>query len=101
MCLSIPSKVKSIDKEMNTCVVDTMGVERSASLDLIDKEVDIGDYVLIHIGFAMNKIDEEDALESLKVYREIIDKMEEQDRKEQELAVVEMIEESDNCPNRV
>ena len=78
---------------MNTCVVDTMGVERSASLDLIDQEVKVGDYVLIHIGFAMNKIDEEDALESLKVYQEIIDKMEEDDR----LAV---IEESQNCPNR-
>ena len=92
MCLSIPSKIKSIDTEMNTCVVDTMGVERSASLDLIDKEVDIGDYVLIHIGFAMNKIDEVDALESLKVYQEIIDKMEEKDR-------LEMIQESDNYQN--
>ncbi len=37
MCLSIPSKIKSIDTEMNTCVVDTMGVERSASLDLIGR----------------------------------------------------------------
>ena len=78
---------------MNTWVVDTMGVERSASLDLIDQEVKVGDYVLIHIGFAMNKIDEEDALESLKVYAEIIDKMEENDR-------LAAIEESQNCPNR-
>ena len=78
---------------MNTCVVDTMGVERSASLDLIDQEVKVGYYVLIHIGFAMNKIDEEDALESLKVYAEIIDKMEENDR-------LAAIEESQNCPNR-
>jgi hydrogenase expression/formation protein HypC len=70
-----------------------MGVERHASLDLIDQEVKIGDYVLIHIGFAMNKIDEEDALESLKVYREIIEKMEEQDRQQ-------AILEDDNCPNR-
>jgi hydrogenase expression/formation protein HypC len=70
-----------------------MGVERSASLDLIDQEVKVGDYVLIHIGFAMNKIDEEDALESLKVYAEIIDKMEENDR-------LAAIEESQNCPNR-
>ena len=93
MCLSIPSKIKSIDKEMNSCTVDTMGVERSASLDLIDQEVKVGDYVLIHIGFAMNKIDEVDALESLKVYQEIIEKMEEQDR-------LEAIEQSDNCPNR-
>ena len=78
---------------MNTCVVDTMGVERSASLDLIDQDVVVGDYVLIHIGFAMNKIDEEDALESLKVYAEIIDKMEEDDR-------LAAIEEAQNCPNR-
>ena len=93
MCLSIPSKIKSIDTETNTCVVDTMGVERSASLDLIDQDVVVGDYVLIHIGFAMNKIDEEDALESLKVYREIIEKMEEQDR-------LDAILESENCQNR-
>ena len=93
MCLSIPSKIKSIDPERNTCVVDSMGVERSASLDLIDQEVKVGDYVLIHIGFAMNKIDEEYALESLKVYQEIIDKMEEDDR-------LAAIEESQNCPNR-
>ena len=70
-----------------------MGVERSASLDLIDQDVVVGDYVLIHIGFAMNKIDEDDALESLKVYREIIEKMEEQDR-------LDAILESENCPNR-
>jgi hydrogenase expression/formation protein HypC len=93
MCLSIPSKIKSIDTEMNTCIVDTMGVERGASLDLIDQDVKIGDYVLIHIGFAMNKIDEEDALESLKIYRVIIDQMEEEDR-------LAAIEEADNCPNR-
>jgi hydrogenase expression/formation protein HypC len=93
MCLSIPSKIKSINKEMNSCIVDTMGVERSASLDLIDKDVVVGDYVLIHIGFAMNKIDEEDALESLKVYKEIIDKMDELDRQQ-------AIEEAENCPNR-
>ncbi|RXJ75205.1 HypC/HybG/HupF family hydrogenase formation chaperone [Aliarcobacter skirrowii] len=93
MCLSIPSKIKSIDPEMNTCVVDTMGVERSASLDLIDEEVKIGDYVLIHIGFAMNKIDEEYALESLKLYEKIIEEIEQEDR-------LAEIEESQNCQNR-
>ena len=93
MCLSIPSKIKSIDPEMNTCVVDTMGVERSASLDLIDEEVKVGDYVLIHIGFAMNKIDEEYALESLKLYEKIIEEIEQEDR-------LAAIEESQNCQNR-
>lgn len=84
MCLSIPSKIKKIDKENNLCVVDTMGVQRTASLDLIDQDVVIGDYVLIHIGFAMNKIDEKEALESLEVYKEIIAKIEEEDRLELE-----------------
>lgn len=93
MCLSIPSKITKIDKETNVATVDTMGVAREASLDLIDQEVEIGDYVLIHIGFAMNKINEEDALESLKIYREIIEKMEEEDRKR-------FVEENENCPNR-
>ncbi|MGM0518292.1 MAG: HypC/HybG/HupF family hydrogenase formation chaperone [Campylobacterota bacterium] len=93
MCLSIPSKIEKIDEDMNSCVVDTMGVKRSASLDLIDQEVKVGDYVLLHIGFAMNKIDEEDALESLKIYQEIIDKMEQEDK-------LAAIAESENCPSR-
>ncbi|MFT7005306.1 MAG: hydrogenase expression/formation protein HypC, partial [Sulfurimonas sp.] len=73
MCLSIPSKVTEIDAELNLATVDTMGVQRKASLDLIaDGDVVVGDYVLLHIGFIMNKIDEEEALESLELYKEII-----------------------------
>ncbi len=79
MCLSIPSKIIKIDEKNNVATVDTMGVQRNASLDLIDQEVKIGDYVLLHIGFAMNKIDEEDALESLKLYQQIVDEMEAQE----------------------
>jgi len=81
MCLSIPSKVVSVDKERNTAVVDTMGVKREAGLDLMEEgSVGVDDYVLIHVGFVMNKIDEEDALESLKVYNEILEKMDEEER---------------------
>ena len=76
MCLSIPSQITKIDRSRNMATVDTMGVAREASLDLIDQQVDVGDYVLIHIGFAMNKIDEADALQSLEAYREIIAVME-------------------------
>jgi hydrogenase expression/formation protein HypC len=93
MCLSIPSKVVKIDLETNTATVDTMGVQRTAGLDLMEEgTVAIGDYVLLHIGFIMNKIDEEDALESLRVYREILDVMDEQKR-------LAAIAESDNCPS--
>jgi len=74
MCLSIPSKVIKID-ENNMATVDTMGVKREVTLDLIGEPVDIGDFVLIHVGFAMNKISKEEALESIKVYDEIVAKM--------------------------
>lgn len=73
MCLSIPSKVVAIDKESNSVTVDTMGVERVARLDLIEDEtIEIGDFVLIHIGFVINKIDEADALATLEAYRDIL-----------------------------
>ncbi len=93
MCLSIPSKVTKIDCETNVATVDTMGVSREASLDLMaEDEVKVGDYVLLHIGFIMEKIDEQYALESLETYQEIIDKLDEEDRQK-------AILEGDNCPN--
>ena len=81
MCLSIPSKVIKINKEQNIATVDTMGVQREASLDLMQaNEVKMGDYVLLHIGFVMNKIDEADALASIETYKEILQKMDEEQR---------------------
>lgn len=78
MCLSIPSRVVEIDKERNVAILDTMGVTREAGLDLMEEEdVKVGDYVLLHIGFVMSKIDEADALESLKIYDEIVQKLDE------------------------
>ncbi|NEW60002.1 HypC/HybG/HupF family hydrogenase formation chaperone [Sulfurovum sp. bin170] len=82
MCLSIPSRVTKIDKISNMATIDTMGVSREASLDLIEEEhIQIGDYVLIHIGFIMNKIDEKDALLSLETYREILVILEAEDER--------------------
>ncbi len=78
MCLSIPSQIEEID-ENNVALVDTMGVKRKVSLDLIDEPVEVGDFVLIHVGFAMNKIDKERALDSLELYKEIVQKMEEEE----------------------
>jgi len=75
MCLSIPSKVVELDSENNTALVDTMGVQRRVSLDLLADEVNLNDYILIHIGFAIGKIDEEEAIESLKLYEDIIEHM--------------------------
>lgn len=74
MCLSIPSRVVEIDAD-NMATVDTMGVKRKITLDLISEEVNIGDYILIHVGFAMNKISKEEAEASLEAYEEIVEAM--------------------------
>lgn len=74
MCLSIPSKVISID-ENNYAIVETLGVRRGVSLDLISEKVEVGEYVLIHVGFAMEKIDTKYALECLEIYKDIAKKM--------------------------
>ena len=67
MCLAIPSKVTQIENGMATIDVD--GVQRTASLMLLD-DVNIGDYVIVHAGFAIQKLDEAAAAESLKLLRE-------------------------------
>ncbi len=74
MCLSIPSKVIEID-ENNVATVETLGVTRKVSLDLISEEVKVDEYVLIHVGYAMQKIDTQFALESLEVYQKIAEDM--------------------------
>lgn len=79
MCLAIPSKVVAIDTTNNTATLDTLGVTREASLDLMNEEINIGDYVLLHIGYVMGKIDEEQAKLSLETYTEIIKTLEEEE----------------------
>ncbi|MCI5786661.1 MAG: HypC/HybG/HupF family hydrogenase formation chaperone [Helicobacter trogontum] len=79
MCLAIPSKVISINKETNMATLDTLGVQREASLDLMQDNVAIGDFVLLHVGYIVGKIDEEDAIESLKLYAEMVAAMQEED----------------------
>ena len=82
MCLSIPSKVVKISEDETMCTVDTMGVQRDANLMMMgDGDIAIGDYVLLHIGFVMNKIDDDEALASIDTYKEILELMDEEDRK--------------------
>ncbi|MGL5360241.1 MAG: HypC/HybG/HupF family hydrogenase formation chaperone [Shewanella sp.] len=75
MCLSIPSQVVAIDSARQSVTVDTLGVRRDVSSHLLTEPLAIGDYVLIHIGFVMNKIDQEDAKQSLELYKEIVAKL--------------------------
>ncbi|EQD93070.1 hydrogenase assembly protein HupF [Helicobacter pylori PZ5086] len=75
MCLAIPSKVIAIND--NVALLETLGVQREARLDLMGESVKVGDYVLLHIGYVMSKIDEKEALESIELYQEMIAKMNE------------------------
>ena len=67
MCLAIPSKIVKMENNMATIDVD--GVKREASLLLLE-DAKIGDYVIVHAGFAINKIDEAAAIETLNFLKE-------------------------------
>ena len=68
MCLSIPSKVISLKGDK--AIVSVAGTEYEASLQLVEN-VKVNDYVLLHTGFAIQKISEEEAQETLKLLREL------------------------------
>ena len=67
MCLAIPSKITKIENNMATIDVD--GVQRQASLLLLE-DAKVGEYVIVHAGFAIQKIDESAAQETLGFLRE-------------------------------
>ena len=68
MCLAIPGKVISI--EGTEGVVDFGGVKQKVRVDLI-QELQVGDYIIVHTGFAIEKLEEEDALETLRLWEEL------------------------------
>jgi hydrogenase expression/formation protein HypC len=67
MCLAIPSKITKIDQGMATIDVD--GVTRTCSLLLLE-DAAVGDWVIVHAGFALHRIDEATARESLQLLKE-------------------------------
>lgn len=71
MCLAVPSQVVSID-ENRMAVVSVMGVERPCSLRLTP-DAQVGDYVLVHAGFAIQRVEEQDARETLRLLAEVPD----------------------------
>ncbi|MCK5419529.1 MAG: HypC/HybG/HupF family hydrogenase formation chaperone [Desulfobacterales bacterium] len=69
MCLAIPSKITKINNNMAT--INVAGVQREASLLLLE-DARVGDYVIVHAGFAIQKLDESAAQETLDLLREAI-----------------------------
>jgi hydrogenase expression/formation protein HypC len=74
MCLGIPAKIVSIENQMGT--IDVEGTRREVSL-LLQEDAKVGDYVIVHAGFAIQKIDEKEALETLRFLRQIVTELDE------------------------
>jgi hydrogenase expression/formation protein HypC len=74
MCLGLPGKVIKIENK--TCLIEMMGVSREVSIELL-KGVEIGDYLLIHAGCAIQKLDEEEAMKTIELFTELRDLMHE------------------------
>ena len=71
MCLAIPGQVVEVfSGQQNTALIDVVGVRRKVDLGLLQDDMPKpGDWVLIHVGFAMSKISEEDALDQMRTLR--------------------------------
>lgn len=71
MCLAIPMQVKSIDEFQ--CLCEARGIERQVSLFMMQGEdVCPGDYVLVHVGYAIQKVSATDAAQSWQLFDEIV-----------------------------
>jgi hydrogenase expression/formation protein HypC len=71
MCLAIPGRVVEIvDEVSDIAKVEVGGVRRNINVSLLDA-VRVGDYVLIHVGFALSKVDEHEAAETLRLLEEL------------------------------
>lgn len=78
MCIAAPAHVVEINKEEKVLFADFGGARQPAKMDLLP-DVEIGDYVLIHAGYAIEKLSEEAAKESLEAWEELLDILEEED----------------------
>jgi hydrogenase expression/formation protein HypC len=71
MCLGIPSKIIRIEGSRAT--IDVYGAQRDIIIMLLEDQVKVGDYVLVHAGFAIQKLKEDDAKETLKLFDEYLE----------------------------
>ena len=71
MCLAVPMKVTAVDGYLCTC--EAKGIEREASLFMLQgEEVAVGDFVLVHVGYAIQKVSEEEAAEAWALFDEVL-----------------------------
>jgi len=71
MCLAVPSRIISINEMIAT--IDVHGARREISLMLLPEEVEEGEYVIVHAGFAIQKMDREAGEEALRLIQELVE----------------------------
>lgn len=73
MCLGIPGRITELrdDRGLAMGTVDFGGVRREVCLEYVTREVGVGDYVIVHVGFAISKVDEAEARRTFDVLREM------------------------------
>lgn len=69
MCLAVPAEIKSI--EGHSATVDYGGVSRKANISLVEAKV--GDYVIVHAGYAIQVLDKAEAEKTLEIFKELLD----------------------------
>ena len=69
MCLAIPARIEELTTPGNA-IVNLGGVRKEISLALVD-DATVGDYVIVHVGYALQKLDEEEALRTLAMFAEM------------------------------
>ena len=74
MCIAVPSRIIAIDDLMAT--IDVQGAQRRISLMLLPEPAEVGDYVLVHAGYAIQRLDPEAGVETLSLFNEILAKTE-------------------------
>lgn len=71
MCLAVPMKITAIDGFQCTC--EAKGIEREVSLFMLQNEtIEVGDHILVHVGYAIQKVSEEEAAESWALFDEVL-----------------------------
>lgn len=71
MCLAIPAKIEEIEHEVAKCRVGEGETFIKASLALLAEEVAVGDYLIVHAGFALRRLDAHEAEETLRILRDM------------------------------
>jgi hydrogenase expression/formation protein HypC len=84
MCLAVPSEIVRINDLVAT--VDVYGARREISLLLMPEQVEVGDFVIVHAGFAIQKIDREAGNEALRMIKELVESEEFQEQYREDFA---------------